>query len=198
MQESYAMWITHSYLGTTRGRMRCLFFLLYEDYIDPQTTFVRELDHELERFARNLGHSGAVVRPFPGDIERTKSHVFDKPWDDRQRQELDKTPSLLMINVDFDLFNPQEHPWFLLHFGHKMEHGISSVYEFRKIFQQIAEAVNNADVDPFEVARASYYEIHPSDAVKIFEVKPGILGFSIDLVKGVEFLQLLWRRFAQR
>ena len=66
------MWITHSYLGTTRGRMRCLFFLLYEDYIETQTQFARELDLELERFARNLGDRGAVVRPFLGDIDKNQ------------------------------------------------------------------------------------------------------------------------------
>ena len=163
------MWITHSYLGTTRGRMRCLFFLLYEDYIETQTQFARELDLELERFARNLGDRGAVVRPFLGDIDKTRSHILDKPWDDRQRQELYNTPSLLMINVDFDEFDPQEHPWFLLHFGKKMyERGISGAYEFRRVFEQLAEAVNNTDVDPFDIAREAYYEIHPSDAVKIF------------------------------
>ena len=52
---SHTMWITHSYLGSTRGKMRYLFFLLYEDYIDAQTQFAQELDLFLERFARNLG-----------------------------------------------------------------------------------------------------------------------------------------------
>jgi hypothetical protein len=194
------MWITHSYLGTTLGRMRCLFFLLYEDYIEAQTQFARELDYVLERFARELGHSGAVVRPFIGDIEKTRSHVLDKPWGDREREELSQTPSLLMINVDFDVFNPQEHPWFLFHFGRQMVRRIGGdeLYRFHEIFQQLAEAVNNADVDPFEVARATYYEIRISDAVKIFEVRPGIFGFSVDLLRAVEFLTRLWRRFAQR
>jgi hypothetical protein len=193
------MWITHSYLGTTLGRMRCLFFLLYEDYIEAQTQFARELDYELERFARNLGHKGAVVRPFLGDIEKTRSHVLDKPWGPREREELSKTPSLLMINVDFDVFNPQEHPWFLFHFGRQMVKGIGGyeLCEFREIFQRLAEAVNNTDVDPFEVARAAYYEIHPSDVVKIFEAKPGIFGFSVDLFRAGEFLARLWRRFTQ-
>ncbi len=163
------MWITHSYLGTTRGRMRCLFFLLYEDYIEAQTQFARELDLELERFARNLGDRGAVVRPFLGDIDKTRSHILDKPWDDRQRQELYNTPSLLMINVDFDEFDPLKYPWFLLHLGNKMyEREIGGAYKFRRVFEQLAEAVNNADVDPFKIAREAYYEIHPSDAVKIF------------------------------
>lgn len=193
------MWITHSYLGTTCGKMSCLFFLLYEDYIEAQSQFARELDLELERFARNLGDSGAVVRPFIGDIEKTKSHIFEKPWDDREREELYKTPSLLMINVDFDEFDPREHPWFLLHFSNRMhERGIHSAYEFHTVFYKLAEAVKNADEDPFEVVHATYYEIHPLDAVKVFEAKPGILGFSVDLIKAAQFLEALYRRFVHR
>ena len=193
------MWITHSYLGTTRGKMKCLFFLLYEDYVKTQSQFARELDLELERFARNLGNSGAVVRPFLGDIEKTKSHIFEKPWDERERKELYKTPSLLMINVDFDEFDPREHPWFLLHFSDKMrEIGISGAQEFRTVFYQLAEAVKNTDEDPFKVAHAAYYEIHPVDAVRIFEAKPGIFGFSVDLIKAGRFLEALYRRFVHR
>src|SRR3989304_3847064 len=88
------MFITHSYLGTTRGPYRCLFFLLLEDYIEAQTQFVRDLDLDLERFARRFGDTGAVVRPFIGDIESTRQQVLGKRWSDRQRSEIYKTPSL--------------------------------------------------------------------------------------------------------
>ncbi|WP_431066696.1 hypothetical protein [Methylotuvimicrobium sp.] len=72
------MWITHSYVGTTRNGVRCLFFLLLEDYIEEQTQFARELNLEPERFARNLDAFGAVVRPFGGDIEYARTGVLDK------------------------------------------------------------------------------------------------------------------------
>jgi len=54
------MWITHSYLGTTRGDVRCLFFLLYEDYIAAQSGLSEPVRQEIERFARNMGEFGAV------------------------------------------------------------------------------------------------------------------------------------------
>jgi len=45
--------------------MKCSFFLLFEDYVDAQRGLSQSVRDELERFARNLGHAGAVVLPFP-------------------------------------------------------------------------------------------------------------------------------------
>ena len=192
------MWITHSYLGTTRSGMRCLFFLLYEDYIDTQTQFAQELDLMLERFARNLGDEGALVRPFTGDIERTRSHILEKPWTEEEKRELRKTPSLLMIDVDFDDFNPREHPWMLFNFGDRMTQGIVSAYELNNIFAQLAEVVLDNNSDIFVAAHRIWYEVHPTDAVKIFELKPGIFGFSVDLMQAGRFLINLYEHLAYR
>lgn len=69
------MHITHSYIGSVQGNSRYSFYLLYEDYIEAQSEFAQDFDLLLERFARNIGHSGVVVRPFLGDVEATKSHI---------------------------------------------------------------------------------------------------------------------------
>ncbi|MFH0982764.1 MAG: hypothetical protein V2A79_14670 [Planctomycetota bacterium] len=191
------MWITHTYLGIARDDKRCLFFLLYQDYIDAESQFARELDLELERFARNLGHSAALVRPFRGDIEATRSHILHKNWTPEQHKELRRTPALLMINVDFDAFDPQEHPWFLLSFGDKMTQGLVGVYEFRDALRKLAEAVSAVNVDVFEAAHVIQHEIRLSDAAKLFEAKPGILGISVDLMQAGRFLAELYRRFVR-
>jgi hypothetical protein len=81
------MWITHSFLGTTRGRTKCLFFLLFEDYIDAQRGLPEEVKAELERFARNLGDHGALVTPFPGDAPATHVSVLDKRWTEEEQRE---------------------------------------------------------------------------------------------------------------
>ncbi len=78
------MHITHSFIGTIRKPYRCLFFLLLEDYIEAQTHFARELDLNLERFARNLGDSAALVRPFTGDIDTVRQQVLDKQWSEAE------------------------------------------------------------------------------------------------------------------
>jgi hypothetical protein len=188
------MWITHSFIGTTRNGTRCLFFLLFEDYIEAQTQFARELDLELERFARNLGDTGAVVRPFAGDIESARKSVIDKGWSDRQKRELYKTPSILMIGVDFDEFDPRQHSWILLHLGRKQYEGAPGAYHFREALQAIAEAVNDSGADPFDVAHDVQHEVTAEDAVKVFEARPGAFGFSIDLVQAGSVLKNLYQR----
>lgn len=82
------MLVTQSYLGTAPGKYRCLFFLLLEDYIEERTQPMQELNQLLERFARNLKSSGALVRPFTGDIEQTGREIQRKHWTAEQHAQL--------------------------------------------------------------------------------------------------------------
>lgn len=191
------MWITHSYVGTTRNGVKCLFFLLLEDYIEEQTQFARELNLELERFARNLGKFGAVVKPFSGDIERAKDNILDKNWTQKQLEEVRKTPALLMIGTDFDDFDPQEDQWVLFNFGSGIKEGAPGAYRFREPLSSITSAVANEGVDPFEVAHRTQHELEAHDALKIFEAKPGLFGFSVDLIKAGEVITKAYRRYVR-
>jgi len=190
------VFITHSYLGTTRGPYRCLFFLLLEDYIEAQTQFVKELELYLERFARHLGNASAVVRPFAGDIEDTRQHVLDKQWSQEELEEIAKTPSLLMINEDFDAFDPRHHPWIQFHFGQKLYEGVPGVYRYAQTLERLADAVLDTDHDVFDMAHYLIHEVRLSDASKVFEARPGIFGFSIDLIHGAEIVATFCRRLA--
>jgi hypothetical protein len=200
--ETDIMHITNSYLGTTRGKFRCLFFLLLEDYIEAQSQFVRDLDLALERFARRMGQAGVLVRPFAGDIESTRSHVLDKPWTQAQRSELYNTPGLLMIEVDFDTFDPQQHRWLYVSLGSRLEDrhpqiNKSHTKEFAEVLTKLAEATCDADVDPFDAASAIMHEVRFPDVAKVFEAKPGIFGFSIDLVQGAALIHRLWLKLTK-
>jgi hypothetical protein len=167
------MHITHSYLGTTKGKFRCLFFLLLEEYIEAQSQFVRDLDLALKRFARNMKDYGVLVRPFTGDIETARSHILDKPWPDAQRSEICNTPGLLMIEEDFDTFDPRVHRWLFFSFHPQSRH-IPNADFFVEQLADLAEAVCNADSDIFQAANAIVHEVSLIDAVKLFEAKSGI------------------------
>ncbi len=105
------MVITHTYLSATSGRYSYLFFLLLRDDVEEELEFSKRLMASLERFARNLKSEAALVRPFTPDIQATRGQVLDKPWSDRAEREILKTPSLLMIDRDFDEFDPNVHSW---------------------------------------------------------------------------------------
>lgn len=192
------MWIRHSYLGTSRSDARCLFFLLYEDYIEAQSSFARELDVQLERFARRIGDNASLVRPFLGDVETARSEVLTKNWTPDQLDEVKKTPALLLIAVDFDSFDPQEHPWYLLNLGSHIINNSPDVAKFSRFFDELAAAVNDREVDVFERTHAIAQAIDTSEAAKIFEAKPGIFGFSVDLIKAGEVFTQLVRRYGRR
>lgn len=188
------MFITHSYAGTVQGTYRCMFYYLLEDYIEAQTAFVRELDLHLERFGRNLKDSGAFVRPFVGDIDNTKQHVLAKNWTREELERVGDTPGLLMINVDFDVFNPREHPWLHLGFGEALRESKTPASEYKDLLGNLADAILRSDSDVFEEARSVVYQVGLKDVTELFEAKPGIFGISIDLVQGAALLKKLRQR----
>jgi hypothetical protein len=146
------MHITHSYIGTIKAPYRCLFFLLIEDYIEAQTQFARDLDLHLERFARKLGDSSALVRPFTGDIETVRQHVLEKPWSAEELDEIGNTPALLMIDQDFKDFDPRKHPWLVINFGRRMTGQNGGSLQFEHILDDLAKIVLNANEDFFTAA----------------------------------------------
>lgn len=161
-----------------------MFFLLVEDYIQAQKTFMKDLDLELERLARSLKDSGAVVKPFLGDIEQTRQSVLDKSWTEEQKKEIMKTPGLLMIEEDFNAFDPREHRWILFHLADRDGHeppSANDVARYRAIFDKIAQACQQADLDPFEEARRALSQDTIRHASQIVELKPGIFGISVDI-----------------
>jgi hypothetical protein len=194
------MHITHSFLGETLGSYRCLFFLLLEDYIEAQSDFVHKVDLSLERFARNLGYSGAVIKPFLGDIEAIKTEVLSKNWTEREAHEVRKTPGLLLINIDFEKFDPREHPWIFINLGERIQKDAPDVplTLIDHILSKLAESTRNAEKDIFQETNKILREVPLTDVASVFEAKPGIFGFSIDIMKGGKLLTTLFDRMSSK
>lgn len=183
------MHITHSYKGSVQGNFRYSFYLLFEDYIQVQSSFVKEIDLLLERFARNLGDTGVVVRPFTGDIETAKGDILSKKWTHDEKEELKNTPGLLVIDKDFDEFNPREHPWLYINFGGKVFDSPVTIDEYSGILATLVDIVSNPESDFFDEALPVVRKLKLSRAAEIFEAKPEIFGFSIDLKKSAALLR---------
>jgi len=183
------MHITHSFRGSVQGKFRYSFFVLYEDYIQVQSSFVRELDLLLERFARNLQDDGVVIRPFLGDVESTRSDVLSKAWTEKEKKELNNTPGLLVIDKDFDEFNPREHQWFYLNLGGKIFESSVSIDKYEDVLATLIEIIANPDNDFFKEALPVVRQLKLASVAEIFEVKPEIFGFSVDLKKAASMLR---------
>jgi hypothetical protein len=170
------MRITHSYLGVGLGGARYLFFLLYQDYLEAEATLSRELNVELQRFARNLKGFGAVVAPFAGDAEASRQHVLNKRWPADAAAMLRRTPALLMIDIDFDEFDPSRHRWAAIH----LETGPDAASQTGALLGRLAAAINDG-ADPFELLAAAMREASIAKLADAIELKPGVFGLSVDL-----------------
>jgi len=187
------MHITHSFKGSIQGKFRYSFFLLFEDYIQAQSSFAREFDLRLERFARNLRDDGVVVRPFLGDIERTRSDILSKNWTEKEKNQFRNTPGLLVIDTDFDEFNPREHRWLYLNFGGQIFDSPVEIDEYKDILESLAEIVANPEGDFFKEALPIVRKLKLASVAEIFEAKPEIFGFSVDLKKAASILRSMFR-----
>jgi hypothetical protein len=178
-----AMQQTYSFVGTTIRGYRYLFFALYEDYLDFRRDFVREFNVHIERFGRDLQGFGAVVVPFEGDIEATRSQVFSKSWSDDERSELEHVPSLLVIDRDFDSFSPRTDPWVLLHFGEARFGDAEGLADLDRIFRSLAIVANAAESEMGDIFKiAKDLATDQPNVAKVFGARPSIFGFSFDLL----------------
>lgn len=176
------MFITHSYIGTSCGEYRYAFYLLFEDYIEAQSSFMQDFDKEIERFARNLKNDGAVIRPFLGDIEATRQQILDKTWRNGEERCFYHTPGLLVLSVPFSEFDPDKHSWAYFCFDVKDFDGN------RHALMELSKKINE-NVDIFKAVENVSRQYRRSKIGKVFEAKPGIWGFSIDLVNGWKYLK---------
>ena len=105
------MLVTESYIDVPIGTSTCMFFLLYEDYHDRQQALRNGVQDELDAFGQRLGKHAALVAPYADKVGETRRDVLGKNWPKKMTSEIMNTPSLLMIDVDFDTFDPSRHRW---------------------------------------------------------------------------------------
>lgn len=70
---------------------------------------MQELNILIERFSRDLDDRGLIVKSYDSDIEKVRKQILDKPWKPRRLETIRKKPGILMIDIDFNVFNPIYH-----------------------------------------------------------------------------------------
>ena len=108
------------------------------------------------------------------------SSIRDKHWLHETVELLQNTPAILMVDRDFDDFDPQYHPWVLLHFE---RHSKQDAAQFQSLLQKITEAVTREDSDPITLVRKALEIQELREAAECFELKSEVVGISLDLKK---------------
>lgn len=186
------MWITHSYIGTNRNGAGYLFFLLFKDYLDEEKTFAGAVGMELERFARNMQNYSAVVRPFRGDVESTHKQVLHKSWSCNEKKIIIDTPLLLIIDQDFDNFDPVRHRWRSI----KLSSESGEAAKLRSLLDKITSALGEND-DIFALIDKA---VRASDASAVYDavtLRPGFMGVSVDLRSAWKSMKTYLRNHAK-
>ena len=188
------MWLTTSFLDIQRGETEHLFFLLTDGYIEDNATIAASLEPLLQKFARDLGASGAVVRAFPPDVEQAKNSVLAKNWAAGQRTQIRKSPGLLILDVDFAQFDPQRDQWLHISLRDAMDrHGHVEIFELEEFFSQLAQACRDDD-GVFEVVKRNARRQALREVAASVDIRPGAFGVSFDVKRG--FIRPLLRLFA--
>jgi hypothetical protein len=184
------MYVTHRYLGIQRGRLKYLFLLLTEDYIEENRTIRGNLRPLLENFGRTLAGHGAVVLPFRGTEDDNLGDILKKgEWNQEQvRWMRDNLPGILIINCDVSDFNPEKDPFIIVSIRQSLDdYGNVKVFEIAELLKFLAE--NAADENLFANSPPELLAMQRADLWSIVEAKPGIYGFGIDLASALGWLK---------
>lgn len=178
------MYITGNYFVKSSKKYKCNFYMIYQDYLQTQMSFMKDLSLLLQRFARNLAEKANLTVPFLEDIEKVNCDILKKNWTSEQLKILEDTPGMLMMNVEFSEFDPQRNEW--LYFSFQEENDLKQV---EKLLKDLAEIVKKEEYDIFKAA----YEVKRKKWLRelsdTIEIKPQLTGISINLKEAMELIK---------
>jgi len=188
------MFVTHSFVGIKKGQLNYLFFYLTEDYVQQQETLKNQLEPLLEEFGRNLLDKGAIVKAFGRDVENTNQEIKNK-WEQTDYRDVvffnedNQMPGLLLIDTDFNEFNPKSDQWLFISLRDYMnEFGQVRIFELQSLLKALAD-ICNSEQNLFDEAKSYIRKNESKEAHKILELKPGVFGMSIDLKEAYNFIK---------
>ena len=167
-----------------------MFFLLigWNDYADPVRD---ELNRQADAFGMDLGPSGLLVQAYPQRMYEIAREVLNKSWPTEiaERFHSDPEPIMLIIDQDWQSFNPREHSF-----------GIIWVSQFssdpgtvRPFLQSLARLSREGDVISYlcevaarERSAAALDTTQRSIGLlarvaSYIEIKPRVFGVAVDL-----------------
>lgn len=176
-------------LDVNPGSGRYVFLLiLWNDYVNP----VRDaLDRQADAFGLDLGSSGTLVQAYPQRMYEIAKEVLGKPWQPEiaERFQSDPDPIMLILDRDWQSFDPREHPFGIIWVSRFSDHP-GAVLPF---LQRLALLSRRGDVIAYlrDVAAHEQQATALDEAQRrigllarvasYIEIKPSVFGVAIDL-----------------
>lgn len=181
--------ITSNYLAQSTKSYKCYFYMFYEDYVQTQMSFMKDLSLLLQRFARDLGDEASLTIPFMEDIEEIKGNVLNKKWTLEQRKMIEKTPGLLMTDVEFSNFQPQKNDWVYFSFNPQ-----NTIEEIEILLKELATIVKKGQANILKEAQQMKQKQSLKKLEKTLEIKPQLHGVSVNLKEALKILKEIKKR----
>ncbi len=146
---------------------------------DYSSTISRSLEDNLEIFGSDLALKGKVIEAYSRAKWETFKEITDKEsWPEKVkgRFEREQFPFMLVINKDFQEFNPNEHHWSVIWFSDFRDDPDSIPIIFSNLVRKIKQNINL-----FEYLSGLSRDAKTKDFSEYFEIKPGIFGVSVDV-----------------
>jgi hypothetical protein len=176
-------------LSVGPGDGRYVFLLIgWNDYADPVRD---ELNRQADAFGMDLGPSGLLVQAYPQRMYEIAREVLGKSWpaDIAERFHSDPDPIILILDRDWQSFDPREHPFGIIWIS-RFSNDPATV---RPFLQTLALLSREGDVITYlrEVAvrdqRAAALDTTQrgigflARAASYIEIKPSVFGVAVDL-----------------
>ena len=158
------------------GEQDYLFFLVtWNDY---ETAVKEALKNNRDAFGADLGLKATVVQAYTKKEYATFDEVKDKAWPKnvQERFEVEQDPFMLVINRDFTVFEPNEHPWSIIWFSGFFD----NPEKIPRFLAGLARKVEGGE-DLFDYLKSLERKEGLQKLVDHVEIKPGIYGVSVDI-----------------
>jgi len=146
----------------------------WNDYVTPIT---EELQRQFEAFGEDLGQKGLVIKPYKSAARNTIEEVTSKDWDEEimKRFERETYPFMIVIDKDFEVFDPLSHKWSIIWFS-EFENQTNKIID---LFKKLANRSRRGK-DIFSYLECVTKESRLKNLAKYFEIKPKVFGISIN------------------
>jgi len=169
------------------GNFKYLFLIVgWNDY---GTQLKEEMAKQLDAFGADLSTSALVLQAYKASEYQTFEEVAKKEWpaDFGKRLAEEVDPCMLVIDRDFEAFDPAKDRWAVIWFSDL------SIYarDLPRLFHKLAQLSRGGE-NVFEYLKRLALKAQAKKAAKLgriakyFEVKPNVFGISIDVGKILE------------
>jgi len=181
------MYTVSDLVGISKNNGRGLVIYLTTSH-GRQTQSGQTFERMLGTLGRDLRNTGGVVVAFPGDEDAVSNSVLAKPWDKSEKGTISRRPGLLIIDKNFDDFDPRIDNYFHIN--------LKNIYnDSGNINERSAENLVIALHQIFLIDQDMFYLLNDrkiverrQQALSSVSIKPSWFGLGVDVKKFVASL----------